>query len=127
MTMTLAKSKLSVADRESFIFEPPKDFLESVQSDPPSEVDIQNSGKLRAYRLLCEGLARIRHADKRHWHHRPVYRVRNSILCFWSVQLYVRLMGYNFYLTTTSICDENSKPAFCIKFTTMLSAPRLKS
>ncbi|KAF9148394.1 Histone transcription regulator 3 [Linnemannia schmuckeri] len=74
MTMTLAKSKLSVADRESFIFEPPKDFLESVQSDPSSEADLQNSGKLRAYRLLCEGLARIRHADKRHWHHRPVYR-----------------------------------------------------
>ncbi|KAF8934266.1 Histone transcription regulator 3 [Haplosporangium gracile] len=74
MTMTLAKSKLSVADRESFIFEPPKDFLESTQSDPPSEADLQNSGNLRAYRLLCEGLARIRHADKRHWHHRPVYR-----------------------------------------------------
>ncbi|KAH7036493.1 hypothetical protein BKA57DRAFT_173902 [Linnemannia elongata] len=74
MTMTLAKSKLSVADRESFIFEPPKDFLESAKSDPPSEVDIQNNNKLRAYRLLCEGLARIRHADKRHWHHRPVYR-----------------------------------------------------
>ncbi|KAG0270993.1 Histone transcription regulator 3 [Linnemannia exigua] len=74
MTMTLAKSKLSVADRESFIFEPPKDFLESVQSDPPSEADILYNGKLRVYRLLCEGLARIRHADKRHWHHRPVYR-----------------------------------------------------
>lgn len=81
MTMTLAKSKLSVADRESFIFEPPKDFLESAKSDPPSEVDIQNNNKLRAYRLLCEGLARIRHADKRHWHHRPVYRVSPSFLC----------------------------------------------
>ncbi|KAF9132440.1 Histone transcription regulator 3, partial [Mortierella sp. 14UC] len=74
MTMILAKSKLSVADRESFIFEPPKDFLETVQFDPPSEADVQNNGKLRVYRLLCEGLARIRHADKRHWHHRPVYR-----------------------------------------------------
>ncbi|KAF9086112.1 Histone transcription regulator 3 [Mortierella sp. AD031] len=74
MSKTLAKSNLSVADRESFIFEPPKDFLESVQSDPPSEADVQNNNKMRAFRLLCEGLARIRHADKRHWHHRPVYR-----------------------------------------------------
>ncbi|KAF9962962.1 Histone transcription regulator 3 [Modicella reniformis] len=74
MSKTLAKSKLSATDGESFIFEPPKEYLQVIQSDPPSEQDIQKKEKLHAFRLLCEGLARIRHTDKRHWHHRPVFR-----------------------------------------------------
>ncbi|KAF8940863.1 Histone transcription regulator 3 [Dissophora ornata] len=74
MSKTLTKSKLIATDGESFIFEPPKEYLHVLQSDPPSEDDIQKKEKLHAFRLLCEGLARIRHTDKRHWHHRPVYR-----------------------------------------------------
>lgn len=82
MIKTLAKSKLSAADGESFIFEPPKEYLEVIQTDPPSEEDIQKKEKLHAFRLLCEGLARIRHTDKRHWHHRPVFRVsRSTFVC----------------------------------------------
>ncbi|KAI7821583.1 hypothetical protein BC939DRAFT_206375 [Gamsiella multidivaricata] len=74
MTKTLAKSKLSAAEGESFIFDPPEEYLQVIQSDPPTEEDFQKKHKLHAFRLLCEGLARIRHTDKRHWHHRPVFR-----------------------------------------------------
>ncbi|KAF9435048.1 Histone transcription regulator 3 [Entomortierella beljakovae] len=74
MTKTLAKAKLVAADGESFIFEPPKEFLEAIGQGPPGEKDIHRKEKLNAFRLLCEGLARIRHTDKRHWHHRPVFR-----------------------------------------------------
>ncbi|KAF9193564.1 Histone transcription regulator 3 [Haplosporangium sp. Z 11] len=74
MTKTFAKSKLCATDGESFIFEPPKEYLKSIEDDPPSETDVQKNKKLQAFRLLCEGLARIRYTDKRHWHHRPVYR-----------------------------------------------------
>ncbi|KAF9200873.1 Histone transcription regulator 3 [Haplosporangium sp. Z 27] len=79
MTKTLAKTKLSAADGESFFFEPPKEYLQVIQTDPPTEEDIKKKEKLHAFRLLCEGLARIRHIDKRHWHHRPVFR-QSSIL-----------------------------------------------
>ncbi|KAG0202379.1 Histone transcription regulator 3 [Mortierella sp. GBA30] len=74
ISRTLAKSKLSATDGESFIFEPPNEYRQAVEADPPNEEDVQMSGRLRAFRLLCEALARIRHTDKRRWHHRPVYR-----------------------------------------------------
>ncbi|KAG0004617.1 Histone transcription regulator 3 [Entomortierella chlamydospora] len=74
MNKALAKTKLSAADRESFIFEPPEEYLQVIQSEPPTEEDARKKEKLHAFRLLCEGLARIRHIDKRHWHHRPVFR-----------------------------------------------------
>ncbi|KAF9426942.1 Histone transcription regulator 3 [Podila epigama] len=74
MRRSLAKSKLSVVEGEAFIFEPPKEYLQSIQSDPPTEEDLKKSQKLHAFKLLSEGLARIRHVDKRHWHHRPVFR-----------------------------------------------------
>ncbi|KAF9576299.1 Histone transcription regulator 3 [Mortierella alpina] len=74
ITRTLTKSKLSAADGESFIFEPPKEYLQAIETSSSNEVDLQKSERLRAFRLLCEALARIRHTDKRHWHHRPVYR-----------------------------------------------------
>ncbi|KAF9116867.1 Histone transcription regulator 3 [Mortierella sp. AM989] len=74
MTKTLAKTKLSAADGETFFFEPPKEYLQAIQSFPPTDEDIRKKEKLQAFRLLCEGLARIRHIDKRHWHHRPVFR-----------------------------------------------------
>ncbi|KAF9308980.1 Histone transcription regulator 3 [Podila horticola] len=73
MKRSLAKSKLIVVEGESFIFEPPKEFLQPAPSDSAVEQDLKKD-KLHAFRLLCEGLARIRHADKRHWHHRPVFR-----------------------------------------------------
>ncbi|KFH65937.1 hypothetical protein MVEG_08039 [Podila verticillata NRRL 6337] len=73
MKRSLAKSKLIVVEGESFIFEPPKEFLQPAPSDSATEQDLKKD-KLHAFRLLCEGLARIRHADKRHWHHRPVFR-----------------------------------------------------
>lgn len=75
MKRSLAKSKLIVVEGESFIFEPPKEFLQPAPSDSATEQDLKKD-KLHAFRFLCEGLARIRHADKRHWHHRPVFRVR---------------------------------------------------
>lgn len=74
MSKTLAKSKLSAADGEAFIFEPPMEYLQAIQSDPPSEEDVTKKENMHAFRLLCEGLARIRHTDRRHWHHRPVFR-----------------------------------------------------
>ncbi|KAI1317479.1 Histone transcription regulator 3 [Mortierella claussenii] len=74
MTKTLVKSKLSVADGETFFFEPPEEHLQVLQSDPPTQEDLEKKEKLHAFRLLCEGLTRIRHTDKRHWHHRPVFR-----------------------------------------------------
>ncbi|KAG9323455.1 hypothetical protein KVV02_000817 [Mortierella alpina] len=74
ITRTLAKSKLSAADGESFIFEPPKEYLQVIETNSSNEEDLQKNERLRAFRLLCEALARIRHTDKRHWHHRPVYR-----------------------------------------------------
>ncbi|KAF9951112.1 Histone transcription regulator 3 [Mortierella alpina] len=74
ITRTLTKSKLSAADGESFIFEPPKEYLQAIETNSSNEEDLQKSERLRAFRLLCEALARIRHTDKRHWHHRPVYR-----------------------------------------------------
>ncbi|KAG0087271.1 Histone transcription regulator 3 [Podila epicladia] len=73
MKRSLAKSKLIVVEGESFIFEPPEEFLQPAPSDSVTEQDLKKD-KLHAFRLLCEGLARIRHADKRHWHHRPVFR-----------------------------------------------------
>ncbi|KAG0031770.1 Histone transcription regulator 3 [Podila clonocystis] len=73
MKRSLAKSKLIVVEGESFIFEPPEEFLQPAPSDSATEQDLKKD-KLYAFRLLCEGLARIRHADKRHWHHRPVFR-----------------------------------------------------
>ncbi|KAF9968684.1 Histone transcription regulator 3 [Mortierella alpina] len=74
ITKTLTKSKLSAADGESFIFEPPKEYLQAIETNSSNEEDLKKSERLRAFRLLCEALARIRHTDKRHWHHRPVYR-----------------------------------------------------
>ncbi|KAG0304714.1 Histone transcription regulator 3 [Dissophora globulifera] len=74
MSKALAKSKLIAADGESFIFEPPEEYLQIIQSDLPIEEETQRKQKQHAFRLLCEGLARIRHTDKRHWHHRPVFR-----------------------------------------------------
>ncbi|KAF9354020.1 Histone transcription regulator 3 [Mortierella sp. AD094] len=81
MNKTLAKTKLSAADGESFFFEPPEEYLQVIQSEPPTEEDARKKEKLHAFRLLCEGLARIRHIDKRHWHHRPVFR-QASILYY---------------------------------------------
>ncbi|GJJ73149.1 calcineurin-binding protein cabin-1 [Entomortierella parvispora] len=71
MTKSLVRSKLSTAEGDSFIFEPPTEYLQTIESQ---EADEHKNGKMQAYRLLCEGLARIRHVDKRHWHHRPAFR-----------------------------------------------------
>ncbi|KAG0042324.1 Histone transcription regulator 3 [Gryganskiella cystojenkinii] len=72
MMKSLAKLKLNTTEGESFIFEPPTEHVQAIES---AEIDDHNKkGKMQAYRLLCEGLARIRYTDKRHWHHRPVYR-----------------------------------------------------
>jgi len=73
MTKSLVRSKLSTIEGDSFIFEPPTEYLQTIDSE---ETDVHKNGKMQAYRLLCEGLARIRHVDKRHWHHRPAFRVR---------------------------------------------------
>ncbi|KAG0269212.1 Histone transcription regulator 3 [Actinomortierella ambigua] len=73
--MTRDKLNLSLIDSsDTFTFEAPEvqhTIFENVNASQESE---QKSEKLEAYRLLCEGLARIRHADRRRWQHRPVYR-----------------------------------------------------
>ncbi|KAG0347788.1 Histone transcription regulator 3 [Podila humilis] len=58
MKRSLAKSKLIVVEGESFIFEPPTEFLQPTQSDPPTEQDLKYKEKLYAFRLLCEERAK---------------------------------------------------------------------
>ncbi|KAG0237718.1 Histone transcription regulator 3 [Actinomortierella wolfii] len=73
--MTQDKFNLcSIDNSDTFIFEAPE--VQNVSSDSAdSSVNKQEElEKLEAYRLLSEGLARIRHTDKRRWQHRPVYR-----------------------------------------------------
>ncbi|KAG0234030.1 Histone transcription regulator 3 [Actinomortierella wolfii] len=64
----------SIDNSDTFIFEAPE--VQNVSSDSAdSNVNKQEElERLEAYRLLSEGLARIRHTDKRRWQHRPVYR-----------------------------------------------------
>ena len=62
MNKSLAKLRLNTTEGESFIFEPPTEHLQAVE---PSEAeDLHKKGKMQAYRLLCEGLARIRYTDR---------------------------------------------------------------
>ncbi|ORZ21045.1 hypothetical protein BCR41DRAFT_30554 [Lobosporangium transversale] len=74
MTKTLMSSKLNAAEGESYFLEPHMEDRGAAASDSLIKKDSHGKEKRDAFRLLCEGLARIRHADKRHWHHRPVFR-----------------------------------------------------
>ncbi|KAF9975834.1 Histone transcription regulator 3 [Actinomortierella ambigua] len=73
----MTRDKLNLASIDSsdtFVFEAPEVQSTPIESTTTSQESEQDPQKLEAYRLLCEGLARIRHADKRRWQHRPVYR-----------------------------------------------------
>ncbi|KAF9585236.1 Histone transcription regulator 3 [Lunasporangiospora selenospora] len=70
---TFGNTKLNATDGEASIFEAPKMQLEE-GTNAENEKDQRTDEELEAFRCLCEGLARIRQLDKRHWHHRPVFR-----------------------------------------------------